>query len=134
MNTGEIILYQADNAIQPDVRVDDETVWLTQAQMVELFERDKSVISQHIKNIFDECELEKQATVAFFATVQNEDGRLVERLEYRVCETERKIDFFVKTALHPVEGVFYDSQIFDAYNFVSILKLTETEAVNEIFV
>ncbi len=52
MNQGEIILYQPDKAIRLEVRMEDETVWLTQAQMVELFQRDQSVIARHINNMF----------------------------------------------------------------------------------
>ncbi|MDR0864680.1 MAG: DNA-binding protein, partial [Candidatus Symbiothrix sp.] len=65
----EIILYQPDNSIRLEVRLEDETVWLTQMQMVVLFDRDKSVISRHITNIYKEGELEESATVAKYATV-----------------------------------------------------------------
>ena len=62
---GEIILYQtADGRTSIDVKLDKETVWLTQDQLVILFERDKSVISRHIKNIFSEGELDPQVVVA----------------------------------------------------------------------
>ena len=68
-NTPSIILYTAeDNSIQLDVKLENETVWLSQAQMVVLFGRDKSVISRHIKNIFEESELDKSSVVAKFAT------------------------------------------------------------------
>lgn len=69
----------ADGKISVDVRFDGETVWLSLEQMANLFERDKSTISRHIKNVFSENELEYSATVANFATVQNEGGRTVER-------------------------------------------------------
>jgi len=62
---GEIILYQSENSTQIEVRIEDETVWLTQAQMVELFQRDVSVISRHISNIFKEGELEKKSNLHF---------------------------------------------------------------------
>ena len=71
----EIVLYQPDNTTQIDVRIENETVWLTQAQMVILFERDKSVISRHIKNIFDERELEVNSVVAKYATTAA-DGKM----------------------------------------------------------
>jgi len=64
-NTGEIILYQPDNSLQLEVRLEDETVWLTQAQMVLLFQRDVSVISRHINNIFKEGELDKKSNLHF---------------------------------------------------------------------
>jgi len=64
-NTGEIVLYQPDETIRLEVRVEYETVWLTQAQMVQLFQRDVSVISRHISNIFKEGELDKQSNLHF---------------------------------------------------------------------
>jgi hypothetical protein len=73
---GEIILYQTeDNKTKIQVKLVNETVWLSLNQLVVLFQRDKSVISRHIKNIFDEGELKRVSTVAFFATVQNEGVR-----------------------------------------------------------
>ena len=71
-NMGEIVLYQPDNSIRLDVRVENETVWLSLNQMANLFDRDKSVISRHITNIFKEEELVMDSTVANFATVQIE--------------------------------------------------------------
>ncbi|MDD3322248.1 MAG: death-on-curing protein [Paludibacter sp.] len=67
-NEGEIILYQSDNSTQFEVRIEDDTVWLTLNQISELFERDKSVISRHIRNIFVEGELIKDSVVAKNAT------------------------------------------------------------------
>jgi len=165
----EIILYRPNELAEHiEVRFDDETVWLTLDQMAELFQRNKSTVSRHIKNIFTEEELNRIATVAKYATVQIEGERQVEReieffnldviisvgyrvkskqgtqfriwateklrnyllkgyvvdtrferLENRVTETEKKIGFFVKTALPPVQGVFFDGQVFDAYNFAA---------------
>lgn len=69
-----IIIYQSqDGRIKVDVRFDNETVWLSIDQMATLFGRDKSTISRHINNVFEEGELQEQATVARFATVQIED-------------------------------------------------------------
>lgn len=80
MNTGQIILYQSQGGeAKIEVRLANETVWLTADQMAELFQRNKSTISRHIKNIFESGELEQNRTVAFFATVQNEGDRKVER-------------------------------------------------------
>lgn len=74
-NKGEILIYQTqDGANRLDVRLDGETVWLTQDQMTELFQRDKSVISRHIKNIFEDGELDEKSVVAFFATTAS-DGK-----------------------------------------------------------
>lgn len=77
--TNEIVLYQPDNTIQLEVRLQNETVWLNQQQMVALFDSTKSNISMHISNIFKEGELQKEATVQDFLTVQNEGGRQVTR-------------------------------------------------------
>lgn len=58
-NQGEIILYQPDNEVRLEVRLDDETVWLTQAQMAQLFQTTKQNVSLHTNNIFKENELER---------------------------------------------------------------------------
>ncbi|NLO69800.1 MAG: virulence RhuM family protein [Porphyromonadaceae bacterium] len=163
----EIILYQSDNSIQLEVRMEEETVWLNRQQLAMLFNRDVKTIGKHINNAIKE-ELQDLPTVANFATVQLEGSRIVERqieyynldvilsvgyrvkskegvkfriwanrilkdyllkgyavnnrienLEHRVKATEDKIEFFVKTALPPVQGIFFDGQIFDAHKFVS---------------
>ncbi|MBQ6047622.1 MAG: death-on-curing protein [Bacteroidales bacterium] len=75
MNNGEIILYQPDNSISIEVLMEAETVWLNLSQMAMLFDRDKSVISRNIRNIYSEGELRKEATVAKNATVQKESGQ-----------------------------------------------------------
>jgi len=67
-NQGEIILYQSENSTLLEVRIENETVWLSLNQICDLFERDKSVISRHIRNIFEEGELEKFSVVAKNAT------------------------------------------------------------------
>ena len=66
MEQGEIILYQPDEAVKLEVRLEDETVWLTQAQIVDLFQSSKANISEHIKNIYDQKELEESSTVRDF--------------------------------------------------------------------
>jgi hypothetical protein len=72
----ELILYQTeDNRTRIEVRLENETVWLSLNQLAELFQRDKSVISKHIRNVFDESELQPEATVAKYATVQTEGAR-----------------------------------------------------------
>jgi prophage antirepressor-like protein len=83
-NNQMIIFTTEDKKVSVNVRLDEEIVWLTLDQMAELFERDKSTISCHIKNVFDEGELSREATVANFATVQKEGGR----------EVTRRIEFF----------------------------------------
>lgn len=80
MDEDKIIIYKTeDEAVSVYVRFDQDTVWLTLDQMAELFDRDKSTISRHVKNIFAEGELTREATVAKFATVQQEGSRQVER-------------------------------------------------------
>lgn len=67
--TGEIVLYSApDGTVSLDVKLEQDTIWLSLNQMTALFERDKSVISRHLRNVFREGELERVAVVAFFAT------------------------------------------------------------------
>lgn len=80
MDNGHIILFQTQGGeTKIEVRLANESVWLTADQMAELFQRNKSTISRHIKNIYESVELEQNRTVAFFATVQNEGDRKVER-------------------------------------------------------
>ena len=77
---GEIIIYQsADGKNKLDVKLENETVWLSQSQLVDLYQTSKSNISEHIKNIFNEGELTKESTVRKFRTVQNEGNRQVSR-------------------------------------------------------
>jgi len=77
---GEVLLYVApDGKVRVDVRLDNETVWLTQEQMSQLFGRERSVISKHVGNVFRERELEPEATRAKFAQVQTEGARTVTR-------------------------------------------------------
>lgn len=170
MEQGEIILYQPDEAVKLEVRMENETVWLTQAQIAELFGTEVPAISKHIRNIIRSGELEKEATVSKMEIVRLEGSRKVKRvidiynldmilsvgyrvnsknatlfrrwankvlkeyllkgysvnrrlseLEQTVSEHSKKIDFFVRTSLPPVEGIFFDGQIFDAYKFASDL-------------
>lgn len=80
MDKGQILLYQTpDGESKIEVRLENDNVWLSAVQMAELFQRNKSTISRHIKNVLDEGELDEKTTVAFFATVQNEGARTVER-------------------------------------------------------
>ena len=176
-NKNEIILYQADNSVELEVLLENETVWLNRQQMSILFDRDIKTIGKHINNALRE-ELAGFPTVANLATVQMEGNRMVareiehynldvilsvgyrvksnrgiqfrvwansvlkeyilkgyainqrfERIEHRVTETEKKIDFFVKTALPPAQGVFFEGQIFDAYVFVSGLIKSAKESI-----
>ncbi|MES2615640.1 MAG: virulence RhuM family protein [Bdellovibrionota bacterium] len=115
----EFLFYQTESGqIRIQVRTSGETVWLSLNQMAELFDRDKSVISKHIANVFKEGELERDRTVANFATVQMEGERAVERLvdyynldviisvgyrvkshrgtQFRIWATERLREYIVK--------------------------------------
>ena len=82
--SSDFLLYQTeDGQTKIDVKIEGETVWLTQTQMVELFQRDKSVISKHIKNVFAEGELNEKAVVAFFATTAA-DGKTYDVAYYNL--------------------------------------------------
>lgn len=70
-NLSEIVLFESsDGTVSLDVQTDRETVWLSLNQIASLFDRDKSTISRHIKNVYEEGELDESSTVALFATVQ----------------------------------------------------------------
>ena len=185
MQTGEIILYQPDNNVQLEVRLEEETVWLTQQQMTLLFETTKQNVSLHINNIFKEEELSPISTVKEYLTVHQEGNRAIKRNQkyynldviisvgYRVksrrgtqfriwankvlkdyllkgyainqrllkienqlenqqallAEHSEKIDFFVRTSLPPVEGIFFEGQVFDAHAFVSDLIRTAKKRI-----
>ena len=179
-NKGEIVMYQPDETIRLEVRVEDETVWLTQQQMAELFLTTKQNVSLHVNNIFREDELTENSVVKESLTTARDGKRyktkvynldviisvgyrvkskrgtkfrqwanrvlkeyiirgyalnqqvraLEERMENKffdydtkISEMQGKIDFFVRSSLPPVEGIFYDGQIFDAYvQIVSLIK------------
>lgn len=81
MDKGQFLLYQTPNGdSQIEVKLQNDTVWLSLDQMAELFQRNKSTISRHIKNVLEDGELQEEATIANFATVQNEGTRKVERV------------------------------------------------------
>ena len=168
----EIILYRPNELAEHiEVRVEEETVWLSLNQIAQLFDRDKSVISRHLRNIYKEEELAIVATVAKNATVQMEAGREVKReieyynldailsVGYRVNSKQgtqfriwankilkdyllkgysinnrmnriednvqalskkvNEIDLQISTHLIPNQGVFFDGQVFDAYELAS---------------
>lgn len=77
---GELVIYTSpDGLAQTEVRLEDETVWLTQKQLEELFKTDRTSVVKHIKNILESGELEETSTCAFFAHVRQEGGRRVNR-------------------------------------------------------
>ncbi len=102
-NNSELVIYESkEGDIKLDVNLENETVWLSLEQMSRLFGRDKSVISRHIKHVFDEGELDKTSTVANFATVQSEGSRSVERnIDYYNLDVVISVGYRVKS----LEGV-----------------------------
>ena len=98
MDNNIIIFKTEDEQIKVDVRFYDDSVWLTIDQMAALFERDKSTISRHIKNVYSDKELLPEATVAKFATVQIEGDREVERnLDYYNLDVIISVGYRVKS-------------------------------------
>lgn len=97
--TGQILLYQTDEqGLRLECRFVGESLWLSLNQMAELFGRDKSVISKHLKAIFDDGELQREATVAKYATVQTEGSRDVERqIEYFNLEAILAVGYRVRS-------------------------------------
>lgn len=97
-NNSEIVLYQPDSSINMEVVLENDTLWLTLDNLSELYQRDKSTISRHLRNIFDEGELDKSSTVANFATVQNEGGRAVKRyVDYYNLDAIISVGYRVKS-------------------------------------
>jgi len=100
--SGEVVLYNPDDTIRLEVRMNDETVWLSQAQMVELFQSSKANISEHIKSIYQQQELERNSTVRFFRTVQKEGDRMVTRnVEHRSIGEQLQLDIDRHNAQYP---------------------------------
>lgn len=188
-NKGTVVLYQPNKEVSLEVRIEDETVWLTQDQMVQLFQSSRTNIAEHIKHIYEVFELRESSTCRKFRQVQKEGQRIVTRnipiynldmiisvgyrvnterginfrqwankvlknyilrgysfntnLQYaeqridtkllehdkRLDAVEEKIDFFVKTNLPPVQGIFYDGQVYDAHLFVCDLVRRATKSV-----
>ena len=174
---GEIVMYQPDETIRLEVRVENETVWLSQAQMAELFGTKRPAITKHINNIYKCEELLEESTCSILEHMGNDGKQLYttkyynldaiisvgfrvntkKGIEFRqwangvlkqyllkgyavnqrmfdieqkmaeqgleIAELRKKVDFFVRTSLPPVEGIFYDGQIFDAYvQIVNLIK------------
>ena len=178
-NRGEIILYQPEEAVRLEVRLENETVWLTQEQIAILFGTKRPAITKHLNNIYNSGELDKESTCSILEHMGN-DGKqkyvtkfynldailsvgyrvnsrnatlfrcwsnsvlkeyllkgysvnqrlsnMEDRMNSKFLEHEQrlnridsKIDFFVRTSLPPIEGIFYDGQIFDAYKFATDL-------------
>ena len=99
MNNSNIIMYTTEDGLTKiEVTFEEDTVWLSLEQMTELFQRDKSTVSRHIKNIFAEGELSQESTVAKFATVQMEGARQVSRdIEYYNLDVIISVGYRVKS-------------------------------------
>lgn len=177
----EVVVYQPDDKVRIEVRLNDDMIWISQPQMVQLFQSSKANISVHIKNIFQQNELDENSTVRKIRTLQKEGNREVyrnisyynldviisvgfrvntkvgihfrqwannilknnllkgysinQRIDYIENKLEQKlndhdvqlgkineqINYFVQKSIPPIQGVFYDGEIFDAYNFVTQL-------------
>jgi len=100
-NKGDIVIYQTENGdTKIDVRFQDETVWLTQAQLCELYKSSKANVSEHIKNIFEEGELDEVSTVRKYRTVQNEGERTVNRtLTYYSLDMIISLGYRIKSSI-----------------------------------
>lgn len=190
VNEGQIVLYQPDESISLEVKLEQETVWLTQPQMVQLFNSSKGNISEHITNIYEQGELTKDSTVRKFRTVRKEGNRVVARnldyynldmiisvgfrvnsqqgirfrqwanqvlreyllrgysinrqlvamqertdnrflqLEQRLDHQQEQIDFFIRTNVPPVEGIFYEGQVLDARLFAEqLIHVAQREVI-----
>ena len=183
MEQGEIILYQPDEAIRLEVRMENETIWLIQEQIAYLFGTKRPAITKHLNNIYNSGELDVDSTCSILEHMGN-DGKqkyttkyynldAILSVGYRVnsknatlfrkwassvlkeyllkgysvnqrlndigkelavikdtlYEHSKKIDFFVRTSLPPVEGIFFDGQIFDAYKFATDLIKTARKSL-----
>ena len=180
----EIVLYQPNETIQLEVHLKDETVWLTQQQIADLFGVKQPAISKHIANIYKSGELDEEGTYSILEYMGHDGKQLyttkaynldmILSVGYRVNSTnatrfrqwanrvlkdyllrgyafnqrlaniehqmdeqraiiathEEKIAFFVRTSLPPVEGIFYDGEIYEAYSFVSdLIRSAKTRIV-----
>lgn len=99
LNKGEIVIYTAkDGSISVNARLEDETIWLTQDMIVKLFNSSKANVSEHIKHIFEEDELDKDSTVRKFRTVQKEGTRTVSRnIEYYSLDMILSVGYRIKS-------------------------------------
>ena len=180
----EIILYQPNETFQLEVHLQNETVWLNIQQMAQLFDRDRTVIARHIRNIYNEGELDGNITCAKIAHMGSDEDQTYEtkyynldviisvgyrvksqrgvqfrqwatrvlkeyllrgyvfnqrlaNIEHKIDEQsamlaahEEKIGFFVRTSLPPVEGIFYEGEIYAAYSFVAdLIRSAKTRIV-----
>ena len=175
MSENQIVVYQPDDTLRLDVHLENETVWLSQEQMCELFQRDRSVITKHVRNVFKEGECDEKNNVqnmhinqrgrplALYSLdviisvgyrvkslrgtqfrrwatqilksyllrgqalnerlnlLEDKMGRSLAKHDERISSLENKVDFFVQTKEPPLQGVFYDGQLWDACSLVERL-------------
>ncbi len=150
-DNNKVAIYQNGDDIELQVQLEDDTVWLTQIQMVELFDSSKANVSEHVKNIYDEGELRKGATVRKFRTVQIEGSRSVERdvehynldmiisLGYRIkSKTATKFRIWATNVLkkYTLNGIAINQKRLDELNLmleiVSRSEIAEVAGVSEI--
>ena len=171
----QIVVYQPNETVRLDVRLENETVWLTQEQMCQLFQRDRSVITKHVRNVFSEGECDEmnnvqilhinqrgrplalysldviisvgyrvksligtqfrrwatqilknhllhgQALIQRMNVIEDRLDRRLAKTEADVVELKDKVDFFVQTREPPLQGVFYEGQLWDACSLVERL-------------
>ena len=171
----QIVVYQPNETVRLDVRLENETVWLTQEQMCQLFQRDRSVITKHVRNVFSEGECDEmnnvqilhinqrgrplalysldviisvgyrvksligtqfrrwatqilknhllhgQALIQRMNVIEDRLDRRLAKTEADVVELKDKVDFFVQTQTPPLQGVFYEGQLWDACSLVEKL-------------
>lgn len=137
----EIVLYQADaGSTHIDVRIEDETVWLTQQQIIELFQTSKANISEHIKHIFESEELDEKSTVRNFRTVQKEGNRRVSRgLQHYSLDVIISVGYRVNSK-RGTQFRIWANQVLKSYllkgyavnNRVDLLEKSMQEVVNRI--
>lgn len=94
-HTGEIIMYQPDETVRLEVRYENETVWLTQAQMAELFQKDQSVIARHIANVFREGELQETSNMQILHNTLSKFKHNQQYQPVTVCTCQRNHDRFL---------------------------------------
>lgn len=179
MNVSEnqIVVYQPNETVRLDVRLENETVWLSQEQMCALFDRERSVITKHVRNVFGDGECDEATNVQILhinqrgrplalysldviisvgyrvkslrgtqfrrwatrvlrnyllhgqainqrvALLEDKVDRRLSKHDERIASLEKKVDFFVQTQTPPLQGVFYEGQLWDAR--VLVIKLIE---------
>jgi len=177
MDKADIVIYKSFDTtdFQIEVRVEDDTVWLTQAQMAELFDTTRNNVTLHIGNVFKEKELDQDSVgkeslhtaqdgkkyktkfynldviISVGYRVKSQRGtqfriwankilkdyllkgyvlhQRIDKIERKLVEHDQKFDLIINTHIKPTEGIFYNGQIFDAWQFVSGLIKEAKESI-----